>query len=225
MAVASEAPNPYATVVSSPDVLVLTAPGAGGVAVVRVSGPGATSVVRGAFRGRRWPEVGQVAYGELCDAGGRVDDVLLTRVEGERYELGCHAGPAVQRRVLAALESAGARSGSEPKTLDDELEHALGAAVSKRVCAALLAQPARWEAICAQPPDAVVLRRLTRSAVARRLLEPSLVALRGAPNAGKSSLLNALVGRTRTLVSPRRARGPPATRCGCRRSPEACRWR
>lgn len=203
MAVAREAPSPYATAVSSPDVQVLTAPGAGGVAVVRVNGPGATSVVRRAFRGRRWPEVGQVAYGELCDAGGRVDDVLLTRVEDEGYELGCHAGPAVQRQVLAALEAAGARAAAAPRTLADELERALGAAVSRRVCVALLAQPARWGAICAQPVDATLLRRLERSAIARRLLEPSLVALRGAPNAGKSSLLNALVGRARALVSPR----------------------
>lgn len=142
-----------------------------------------------------------MAYGELCDAGGRVDDVLLTRVEDERYELGCHAGPAVQRRVVTALEAAGAHPGRGGRRLVDELEQALGAAVSQTVCEALLAQPARWEAICAGSVDAAALARLARSGIARRLLEPSVVALRGAPNAGKSSLLNALVGRTRALVS------------------------
>ncbi|MCA8921847.1 MAG: 50S ribosome-binding GTPase [Planctomycetes bacterium] len=191
---------------ATPELQLLTAEGAGGVALLRISGAGASAVLRRAFLSGRWPEVGEVAYGELQDlAGARVDDVLVTRVGEERYELGCHAGPAVQRRVLAALQAAGARPGSPPATLADEVEEALGRALSERACRLLLAQPELWERALELPGDLDAARAqvaaLERSAVSRRLLEPCQVALRGAPNAGKSSLLNALVGRTRAVVS------------------------
>ncbi len=104
---------------------VATAPGAAGVAVVRVSGPDAFAVaakVAGATKGRA--PAGARANGPLAlvrplrDAAGDVIDatavVLLFRAPrsytGEDVvELQCHGGVVTPRRVLEACFAAGAR--------------------------------------------------------------------------------------------------------------------
>ncbi|MGA0094858.1 MAG: tRNA uridine-5-carboxymethylaminomethyl(34) synthesis GTPase MnmE, partial [Chthoniobacterales bacterium] len=93
--------------------------GAGALAVIRVSGPEALTVVDKVFRGRR-PLVGmhpaRVRRGAIEHEGRSIDDVLVTVFRAPKsytgedtVEISGHGGPVVARETLRALFSAGAR--------------------------------------------------------------------------------------------------------------------
>jgi len=221
----------------------LTPRGPGGVALVGCSGSGAARAVAAVFvrsRGEGLPPVGRLALGRILDPqGDPVDEVLLSRIGPDAFEVGCHGGPAVVDRVRAALQAAGGgkprpygrvgegftpsrASGEEPcpREPDDRIQAearaALPLATTELGCKVLLRQlagalsrevadlEARLEA---DPNDLVAaagtLRDLLDTArLGAALFAPPEVALVGAPNAGKSSLMNALLGKERVLVSP-----------------------
>ncbi|MGH7731737.1 MAG: tRNA uridine-5-carboxymethylaminomethyl(34) synthesis GTPase MnmE, partial [Candidatus Eiseniibacteriota bacterium] len=106
---------------------IATAPGADGLAVLRMSGPGALAVadavVRGVIRLADAP-THTVHHGWAVRPDGsgtepaarRIDEVLATVFRAPRsytredvVELSCHGGEASGRRLLAALLAAGAR--------------------------------------------------------------------------------------------------------------------
>ncbi|MCS6777397.1 MAG: tRNA uridine-5-carboxymethylaminomethyl(34) synthesis GTPase MnmE [Chloroherpetonaceae bacterium] len=101
---------------------IATPPGQGGIAIIRVSGPGALDVAERVFR----PGRGHVRhfrgytlhYGTLIDPhdASTLDDGLLAIFRAPRSytgedmaELSCHGGQAVTARVLQAALDAGAR--------------------------------------------------------------------------------------------------------------------
>lgn len=98
---------------------IATAPGAGAIGVVRVSGPAAEAVARAVFSGRdpaRWPSH-QLIRGRLVGPGGdRIDDGLAVMMRAPRsytgedvLELHGHGSPAALQEVLRAVLAAGAR--------------------------------------------------------------------------------------------------------------------
>lgn len=190
-----------------------TATGAGGVALIGLDGPGAARWLEERFRparARGLPAPGRVALGALAGSEGPLDEVLLAREAGERFVLSCHAGEGVVGAILAELQRAGAELAApaalehpEGRVVGEALE-LLPRATSELACQVLLragdALGREVEASLAAPDPARLARLLGTARLGRWLGERPQVALIGAPNAGKSSLLNALVGRSRALV-------------------------
>lgn len=96
------------------------AAGAGSVAIVRLSGPGAEAIGRRLFQapGSQAWESHRVLYGHVIDpaSGERVDEALLLLMRAPRsftredvVELHCHGGLEAVRRVLELVLAAGAR--------------------------------------------------------------------------------------------------------------------
>ncbi|MFM9046967.1 MAG: tRNA uridine-5-carboxymethylaminomethyl(34) synthesis GTPase MnmE, partial [Cyanobium sp.] len=96
------------------------APGQGGVAIVRLSGPRAEAIGRELFQapGQQVWDSHRVLYGHVVDpaTGERVDEALLLLMRAPRsftredvVELHCHGGLVVVRRVLELVFAAGAR--------------------------------------------------------------------------------------------------------------------
>ncbi len=96
--------------------------GRGGIAIVRLSGPGASAVVEGVFRPSRadralsFLPTHTLAYGHIVEGGEVLDEVLVTvmRAPGtytrqDVVEINCHGGAVAARRVLEAVLRAGAR--------------------------------------------------------------------------------------------------------------------
>jgi tRNA modification GTPase len=101
-------------------VAVATPPGAGALAVVRVSGERAFSIADAIFRCRTRPADAPprtVLLGEILgEAGEIVDEVLLVRFPAphsytgeDSIEISCHGGPYLVRRIVERVRSAGAR--------------------------------------------------------------------------------------------------------------------
>lgn len=148
----------------------------------------------------------------LCEPAN-ADQMMVARLCEDQALVFPHAGPVLVRRVIATLEAAGATPAPQsmahatnaPRNWD-ELESALHAALSRAASPLaidlLLEQPARWERAWSHPIrshehelPADDARRLCR------LIEPPLVVALGPPNVGKSSLLNALAGRSVSVVA------------------------
>lgn len=132
-----------------------------------------------------------------------VDTLLAIRPSESVLLLTPHGGVQVCRALSKALLDAGlARSETDPawpeasSDVEARMLTALGHARGERAVALLLDQPSRWAAGTEEVPQGIA-RELDR------LLHPPLVVATGPANVGKSSLANALAGRTVARVADR----------------------
>jgi tRNA modification GTPase len=187
----------------------LTAPGRSALATIALHGPEAEvwSLVQPLFRTIRgnaleqMPPLGRVRYGKM------EDEVVLARVP-QGFEIHCHGGPEVVRLLTERFTQAGAEAVAWPDWIADDALRLLPHAPTLRTAGILLDQHhgafrSAISQVLAALPDTTALRILVdRIPIGRHLLTPWRIAVAGAPNAGKSSLINAIAGFQRTLVSP-----------------------
>jgi tRNA modification GTPase len=198
-------------------VALLTPPGRGGIAVLHVCGEGARSLVRRLFP-REFGD--RPVAGRLELEGELLDEVLVRSAEGftgeETVEVSCHGGAASVERVTRAFESLGARRADAAELLEHGVETgrldrpraeawALLPRAATELAARVLAdqsEGALSRAVESMDSVAAAERLLATSVLGVALASPRKVVLAGAPNAGKSTLFNALVRADRALVSP-----------------------
>ncbi|KAF0244970.1 MAG: small GTP-binding protein domain-containing, partial [Planctomycetota bacterium] len=137
--------------------------------------------------------------------GRRLDEALAWRAGG-RLEIGLHGGAAATAAVLRALRRAGVRTESAPApngSIEADAAALLPRAATLPAAMFLVAAAGGALTREIESGDPVRLRALLDRAVAGAALAfPRTVAIAGPPNAGKSTLLNALCGRDRALVHP-----------------------
>lgn len=190
-------------------VSVLTPPGTGAIATVAVSGPQAWTVARHHFRpvnGKALPEVPEQHRFWFGTLG---DEVILAvkQVEPETHlEFHCHGGRRVVRWIVDRLVAP--YGGEQPPRCNGGASDLLAHAPTLRTASILLDQlhgafERTVRDILANPEHgAEPLARLARFApLGRHLVAPWKVVIAGEPNVGKSSLVNALAGYQRTVVS------------------------
>lgn len=99
-----------------------TAPGAGAIAVIRLSGPDSLAIAEKVFRSKRKNfKINQASshtlhFGDIVDGEIAVDEVLLAVMKGPKtytgqdtVEISCHGSTFIQQRILEVLLHNGAR--------------------------------------------------------------------------------------------------------------------
>lgn len=201
-------------------VMTLTPPGRGALAVVGVAGTAACTLVDTLFAARGLPLArradGAIAFGRWRPTG---EEVVAVRLAASRIEIHCHGGHAASAAVIEGLLAAGAAVGTWQEWLDGRLESGpcgrealtlLPAAagprpamiLSRQAAGSLDTELARLAALPRCEAAHAAKRLLAASRVGLRLTRPWRVVLAGGVNAGKSSLMNALAGHARSIVSP-----------------------
>jgi tRNA modification GTPase len=201
-------------------VFVLTPPGRGAIAVLRLEGPDAAQLAESCFRPRRGASrfsqtsPGTLVYGNWLDGTEVIDDVLACRLDvaGCAVEVCCHGGPRVIERIVRSLVAAGADASvpsghpSQPWETHNHLDRLildLVPAAKTRLAVRFLLTQRRLL------PEALhtMIGRFRAGdpsaySAARALLDGVRIVIGGPANAGKSTLFNALVGREAALTSP-----------------------
>jgi len=195
----------------------LTPPGKAAVATLAVRGPLAWTITGALFRPRRGvlpdrPTVGQTWLGQL---GEDVRDEVLLAIKRQApetwLEVHCHGG----LQVIKLIEGLYAERGVQVCTWQElerqtsgpawqlAAQEGLVQAPTTRTAAILIDQyHGAFQRAIAEKDPAQLDRLVALVPLGRHLVQAWSVVIAGAPNVGKSSLVNALAGYTRSIVAP-----------------------
>jgi len=166
---------------------------------------------------------GAIVFGRWeAAAGGAGEELVVVRRGEDELEIHCHGGIAASEAVIASLEQRGAERQAWPdwlraggiSAIEVEAREAMAVAGGPKAARILARQSSGMietefaivERLFADgrmaEARAAVDRLFRASRVGLRLTRPWRVVLAGSVNAGKSSLVNALTGHARAIVSP-----------------------
>lgn len=190
-------------------VIILTAPGVSALAAIRLRGAGVRAFMGAHFT--RALQDGAATYGRLVDGPVELDDPVVAWDERtQTADVFTHGGRWVVRSVveLAVREGFELEDASLPldelavdsdEVLVGEILRYLPMVRTREAISTLLAQRQAWAEL--DWSDTALLRAALEDRSLHWLLHPPRVAIIGVPNAGKSTLANAIFRQERSIVA------------------------
>lgn len=186
--------------------MLLTAPGAAAIAVVRMDGPEVPSFLATHFS--RSPVISKPVHGEIREGERVIDDPVVALLSETQADVCLHGGAWVVHAFLELVR----RSGFEiidptdgplqemavagETEIDREVAAYLPLARTELALRVLLAQPAAWRGSAGFDSQWMLADRALYW-----LLHPPRVAIVGTANVGKSTLANQLFARERLITA------------------------
>lgn len=200
---------------------VLTAPGAGAVAVIEIALPDTNdaAMVFQAFSAVPPRNLSDLTVGRIIYGRWDGEDVLVVRTAETCWEIHCHGGTIAIDRILADLRKVHVDVGPPPQQQPVRIDKSdtisaaihrtlLNCRTGKTAGLALAQLDGRLHDLFdAVQCDNEARRNSARQHIKRwekladHLTRPWRIAIVGSPNVGKSSLINALAGLDRSIVS------------------------
>jgi tRNA modification GTPase len=204
---------------------VMTGKGGGAIATVCVIGEGASDVLNAVFysisKSNVQFEIGKILLGTIID-GEKVIDQVVIGCEGENeFAINCHGNPLIVEMIMELL----AKNGAEPVTTEQFFKSKIQNSKSKiaiearlvqlktktlegykllqnQIGCGLPAKAAEWiktESLATIQEEASEV--LKASQAAQYIIHGCKVVLAGPANSGKSTLLNCLAGKDKSIVA------------------------
>ena len=208
----------------------MTGKGTGAISTVQVFGDSAEAVIKKIFTPAAAMQTefktGKILLGNILDGDQTIDQVTLGCEGQNNFAIHCHGNPLIVADIMQILQRCGvtlltaeqllAKILSSQKAVNTiAIEAGLACLKAKtiegtkiianQIDAGLSAIAAEWlENINEIPLNQIsiqIKRILENSKTAKLIIEGCTVALIGPPNSGKSTLLNALAGRQKAIVT------------------------
>lgn len=208
----------------------MTGMGTGAISTVQVFGDSAQAVIKQVFKpkGTKHPtfNTGDILVGAICEGDGVIDQVTLGCEGPATFAINCHGNPLIVEMIMQLLQRRGATLLTpeqflaktltiqepdntikiEAKLVQPKIKTLQGVKIVAGQINAGLAQKARdWlgqmDEIALDTIKAEATRILQESQAAKLVIYGCTAVLAGPPNSGKSTLLNYLAGRQKSIVT------------------------
>ncbi len=209
----------------APIAAVMTGLDAGAIATIGLCGDSAEAILHSIFRrpnGKPFElAAGRILLGDIVEGRQIIDQVTVGCEGPETFAIHCHGNPLIVEQIMGLLQRHGVQPVRAEQLLVRGAEDSIAieaklaltgvktieaaGLIASQVNGGLAAKVHRWQAELDSTPieqiTAEARQILQDSDKARRILSGCTIVLVGPPNSGKSTLLNALAGREKAIVT------------------------